>query len=232
MFIKLKKKYIIIIECIKSIIIYKMKQFFEQIKPEDPFDCKVTVGDGDRCDPTKVQNGSLIYRPARLIILDAKDLCLRNQDLYNACEDSDITVAPNLLRKQCWTPDQYARTKKVTVKEMQELIMTDIGDCICKVVFNKLPDANDMATLLQEGSQQIEDLETTDAEKHKLYKKLFERVQKGDIRIMRGYVLKIDVATGLVRFLDADLEANGERAFYMKNVLEITLRLTKYVLYR
>ena len=23
-----------------------MKQFFEQAKPEDPFDCKVTVGDG------------------------------------------------------------------------------------------------------------------------------------------------------------------------------------------
>ena len=207
-----------------------MKQFFEQIKPEDPFDCKVTVGYGERCDPTKVQNGSLIYRPARLVVLDTNDLCLRNQDLYNAGEDSDIMVGPNLLRKQCWTPDQYARTKKVTVKEMQELIMTDIGDCICKVVFNKLPDANDMATLLQEGSQQIEDLETTDAEKHKLYKKLFERVQKGDIRIMRGYVLKIDAATGLVRFLDADLEANGERAFYMKNVLELTLRLTKYVL--
>ena len=111
--------------------------------------------------------------------------------------------------------------------------MTDIGDCICKVVFNKLPNASYMATLLQEGSQQIEDLETTDAEKHKLYKKLFERVQKGDIRIMRGYVLKIDAATGLVRFLDADLEANAEkpeRAFYIKNVLELTLRLTKYVL--
>jgi hypothetical protein len=138
-----------------------------------------------------------------------------------------------LLRKQCWTPDQYARTKKVTAKEMQELITNEIGDCICKVVFNKLPDANDMADILREGSQQIEDLMTTDAEKHKLYKKLFERVQKGEIRIMRGYVLKIDVATGLVRFLDADIEANGdkpERAFYMKNVLEITLRLTKYVL--
>lgn len=210
-----------------------MKQFFEVAKPEDPFDCKVTVGDGDRCDPTKIQTGCLLYRPARLIILDANDLCLRNQDLYDAGEDSDITVAPNLLRKQCWTPDQYARTKKVTAKEMQELITNEIGDCICKVVFNKLPDANDMATLLQEGSQQIEDLMTTDAEKHKLYKKLFERVQKGEIRIMRGYVLKIDVATGLVRFLDADIEANGdkpERAFYMKNVLEITLRLTKYVL--
>jgi hypothetical protein len=203
-----------------------MKKFFEQIKPEDPFDCKVTVGENDRCDPTKIQTGSLMYRPARLVVLDAEELCLRNQDLYEAGEDADITVGQNLVRKQCWTADQYTHTKKVSAKEMHDVITSEIGDCICKVVFNKLPNANDMATMLQEGSQQIEDLTTTDAEKHKLYKKLFERVQTGDIRIIRGYVLKIDVATGLVKFLDADI---GERSFYVKNVLELTLRLTKYI---
>jgi hypothetical protein len=115
---------------------------------------------------------------------------------------------------------------------MQEIITNEIGDCICKVVFNKLPNAEEMAKLLREGSQQIEDLEATDKVKHQLYKKLYERVQKGDVRIMRGYMLKTDVATGLVRFLDADLVSNeekAERAFYMKNVLELTLRLTKYV---
>lgn len=204
-----------------------MKKFFEQIKPEDPFDCKVTVGENDRCDPTKVQNGSFLYRPARLVVLDAKDLCLRNQDLYEAGEDADITVGQNLVRKQCWTADQYTHTKKVSAKEMHDVFTSEIGDCICKVVFNKLPNASDMAELLREGSQQIEDLEATEADKHKLYKKLFERIQKGDMRIMRGYVLKIDAATGLVRFLDGD---NGERSFYLKNVLELTLRLTKYVL--
>ena len=207
-------------------------KMFEHVKPEDPFDCKVTLKDGDRCDPTKVQTGSLMYRPARLVVLSTDELCLRNQDLYEAGEDSDILVGQHLLRKQCWTPDQYTIVKKVSAIEMQELITTQIGNCICKVVFNKLPNANEMATLLQEGSQQIEDLETTDGEKHKLYKKLFERVQKGDMRIMRGYVLNIDHASGLVRFLDGDLEANGEkseRAFYLKNVLELTLRLTKYV---
>lgn len=203
-----------------------MKKFFEQIKPEDPFDCKVTVGENDRCDPTKIQTGSLMYRPARLVVLDTEELCLRNQDLYEAGEDADITVGQNLVRKQCWTADQYTHTKKVSAKEMHDVITSEIGDCICKVVFNKLPNANDMATMLQEGSQQIEDLTTTDAEKHKLYKKLFERVQTGDIRIIRGYVLKIDVATGLVKFLDADI---GERSFYVKNVLELTLRLTKYI---
>ena len=208
-------------------------KLFEHVKPEDPFDCKVTLKNGDKCDPTKVQTGSLLYRPARLVVLSAEDLCVRNQELYDAGEDSDIMVGQNLLRKQCWTPDQYTIVKKVSSKEMQELFINEVGNCICKVVFTKLPNANEMATLLQEGSQQIEDLDTTDAEKHKLYKKLFERVQKGDIRIMRGYSLKIDVSSGLVRFLDADLEANAEkpeRAFYIKNVLELTLRLTKYVL--
>jgi hypothetical protein len=210
-------------------------KLFEHVKPEDPFDCKVSVGINDRCDPTKVQAGSLLYRPARLVVLSAEDLCVRNQELYDAGEDSDIMVGQNLLRKQCWTPDQYTIVKKVSAKEMQDLFINEVGNCICKVVFTKLPNANEMATLLQEGSQQIEDLDTTDGEKHKLYKKLFERVQKGDIRIMRGYSLKIDVSSGLVRFLDADLEANAEkpeRAFYLQNVLELTLRLTKYVVHK
>ena len=210
-------------------------KLFEHVKPEDPFDCKVNVGINDRCDPTKVQTGSLLYRPARLVVISAEDLCIRNQELYDAGEDSDIMVGQNLLRKQCWTPDQYTIVKKVSSIEMQELITTQVGNCICKVVFNKLPNANEMATVLQEGSQQIEDLESTDAEKHKLYKKLFERVQKGEMRIMRGYVLNIDHASGLVRFLDGDLEANGEkaeRAFYLKNVSELTLRLTKYVVHK
>jgi hypothetical protein len=207
-------------------------KLFEHVKPEDPFDCKVSVGINDKCDPAKVQTGSLLYRPARLVVLSADNMCIRNQELYDAGEDADIMVSQNLLRKQCWTPDQYTIVKKVLPKDLQDLFTNEVGNCICKVVFTKLPNANEMATLLQEGSQQIEDLETTDAEKHKLYKKLFERVQKGDIRIMRGYILKIDVATGLVKFLDADLEANAEkpeRAFYIKNVLELTLRLTKYV---
>lgn len=210
-------------------------KIFENVKPEDPFDCKVNLKDGDRCDPTKVQTGSLMYRPARLVVLSTDELCLRNQDLYDAGEDSDILVGQHLLRKQCWTPDQYTIVKKVSAKEMQELITTQVGDCICKVVFNKLPNANEMASLIREGSQQIEDLEATDKVKHQLYKSLFERIQKGDIRIMRGYVLNIDDATGLVRFLDGDLEANAEkpeRAFYLKNVLELTLRLTKYVVHK
>jgi len=208
----------------------QINKIFEQTKPEDPFDCKVSVGTNDRCDPTKVQTGSLLYRPARLVVLETDNLTLRNQDLYDAGEDSDIMVGQNLLRKQCWTPDQYTTVQKVLAKEMQELFMNKVGDCICKAVFTKLPNANEMATLLREGTQQIEDLETTDKIKHQLYKRLFERVQKGKIRIMRGYVLNIDVATGLVQFLDADLEANGKRAFYLQNVLELTLRLTKYVL--
>jgi hypothetical protein len=207
-------------------------KIFENEKPEDPFDCKVSVGINDRCDPTKVQTGSLLYRPARLVVLDSEDLCVRNQDLYSAGEDADIAVGTNLLRKQCWTADQYSIVKKVSAKEIQEIITNEIGDCICKVVFNKLPNAEEMAKLLREGSQQIEDLEATDKVKHQLYKKLYERVQKGDVRIMRGYILNKNVETGLIRFLDADLEANAEkpeRAFYMKNVLELTLRLTKYV---
>ena len=96
-----------------------------------------------------------------------------------------------------------------------------------------MPNANEMAVFLREGSQLIETLDTTEEEKVKYYKKLFECSQKGEHRIMRGYIIKIE-DNGMVQFLDADLEAKGEvsacRSFYTKNITALTLRLVKYVM--
>jgi hypothetical protein len=208
-----------------------LQNMFDNTKSHDPLDCLVELGENDRCDPTKIKDGSLLYRPARIVVLSAEDSTMRNQDLYNDGGDSDWLVGKNLIRKQCWSPDQYTKIKRVSKSEIAEIITNEIGDCVCKMMFTKIPDANDMAVFLREGSQLIESLESTDAEKHKHYKKLFERSQRGKTRIIRGYVLKTDDA-GMIQFLDAELEASGdkaERTFYMKNVKELTLRLTKYV---
>jgi hypothetical protein len=69
---------------------------------------------------------------------------------------------------------------------------------------------------------------------------LWERSQKGEIRIMRGYIKRteggMDIQesdTGMVKIEDADLKAKGqmaERMLNLNNVLELTYELTKYVL--
>ena len=206
-----------------------MKKFFENSMPEDPLDCMVELADDERCDPTKIRDGSLLYRPSRLVVSNAKKSMVRIQELSE--DNSDWNVSQDLIAVQCWTADQYTDVKKVSKPEMEEMI-GDVRDCVCKVVFTKMPNANEMALFLREGSQLIESLETTEEEKVKFYKKLFECSQKGEYRIMRGYITKIE-ESGMVQFLDADLEAKGEvsacRSFYMKNITALTLRLVKYV---
>ena len=206
-----------------------MKKFFENSMPEDLLDCMVELADDERCDPTKIRDGSLLYRPSRLVVSNAKKSMVRIQELSE--EHSDWNVSQDLIAVQCWTADQYTDVKKVSKPEMEEII-GDVRDCVCKVVFTKMPNANEMALFLREGSQLIESLETTEEEKVKYYKKLFECSQKGEYRIMRGYITKIE-ESGMVQFLDADLEAKGEvsacRSFYMKNIVELTVRLVKYV---
>ena len=205
-----------------------MKKFFENSMPEDPLDCMVELQDDERCDPTKIRDGSLLFRPSRLVVLNTEKSLVRIQELAN---NSDWNVSQDLIAIQCWTADQYTDVKKVSKPEMEEIV-GDVRDCVCKVVFTKMPNANEMALFLREGSQLIESLETTEEEKVKFYKKLFECSQKGEYRIMRGYITKIE-DNGMVQFLDADLEAKGEvsacRSFYMKNITALTLRLVKYV---
>lgn len=209
-----------------------MKKFLENSMPEDPLDCMVELQDNERCDPTKIRDGSLLFRPSRLVVLNTEKSLVRIQELHeNNQEHSDWNVSQDLIAIQCWTADQYTDVKKVSKPEMEEIV-GDVRDCVCKVVFTKMPNANEMALFLREGSQLIESLETTEEEKVKYYKKLFECSQKGEYRIMRGYITKIE-DNGMVQFLDADLEAKGEvsacRSFYMKNIAELTVRLVKYV---
>jgi len=209
-------------------------------KPEDPFDCQVKIGKDDRCDSSKIKDGMLLDRPARLVVLDAGAGKVRNQELFERKVDSDWSLGSELFRKQCWSADHFTETKKVNKTELAHKIKTEVGDTLCKVEFTKSPDANEMAKLLSEGSKMIEGSGATEEEKHKSYKALWERVQKGEYRIMRGYIKRSDgdmdiqqTDTGMVKFVDADLQAKGEmaeRMLNLNNVTALTLRLTKYVL--
>jgi hypothetical protein len=206
-------------------------------KPEDPFDKQVKIAKSDRCDSSLIKEGMLLDRPARLVVLPNGNV--RNQDLHKAGVDSDWNLGAELIAKQCFTADHYTEIKNVNKTQMAGIVKNEIGDSLAKVVFTKAPEANAMGKLLQEGSQLIE-ANASEEEKPKLYKKLWERLQKGEPRIMRGYIKRsegamdiLETDTGMVKFVDADLVAKGEmpeRMLNLNNVTEVTFRLTKYVL--
>ncbi len=214
-------------------------KFLEIQKPEDPFDCQVKKGKDDRCDPSKIKDGMLLDRPARLVVLDASSGKVRNQELFDRKIDSDWNLGQDLIRKQCWTADLYTNVETLTKTQLASKIINDVGDSLCKVNFTKSPDSKSLAQLMMEGTKMIETSGATEEEKLKAYKSLVERVQKGEYRIMRGYIKRSDgdmdiqqTDTGMVKFVDADLLAKGEmadRMLNLNNVTELTLRGTKYV---
>ena len=76
--------------------------------------------------------------------------------------------------------------------QMAAKIKNGVGDRLFKVVFTKAPEANAMADLIRSGSELIEKSDATAEEKRKAYKALWERSQKGEIRIMRGYIKRTE----------------------------------------
>ena len=211
--------------------------------PPDPLAVEVTVRKGQRCEASALRPGSILYRYARIVVLqpgkDEDDTArVRNQDLHAEGESADWNLGSNLINQQCWSPDQYTNTVHVTMTQMAAKIRDEVGDCVCKVEFTKLPDAAAMADLLRDGSRMIEASGLSDAEKKKMYKQLHARTQHGEYRIMRGYLLRsedqqlMETETGMIRFIDADLMAEGkhcERQVNVRTIKALTLKLTKYV---
>ena len=78
-----------------------------------------------------------------------------------------------------------------------------------------------------------------EAEQNKLFKKLYEKSQKGDLRVIKGYISRsedlqaTENETGMIKFLDAELMAKGEfpeRLINLRNIVSLIFKLTKYEL--
>jgi hypothetical protein len=96
-----------------------------------------------------------------------------------------------------------------------------------------------MAQLIKECSQIIEESDGTEAVKDQMYKKLFDRTQIGDYRVMRGYIARADDQdaqeneTGMLKFIDAEAMAEGKyatRLINLRNIQALTFKLTRYEL--
>lgn len=212
-------------------------------KPIDPRDALVTLPIGDRCVFSKLSDGSLLYRPAKIVILKTGtggNITVRNQELHAAgTSGADWQLGSSLISSQCWSPDQYTMIEKITMTQMAKKLKEEVGDCICKVEFTKIPDSAEMGTLIAKGSKLIESSGYSEAEKKKLYKNLFERSLEGEYRIMRGYILRgedqqtQETETGMIKFIDADIMAEGKyamRIINLRTIEELTFKNKKYVL--
>jgi len=220
---------------------------FEEIITSDIPDhteYRVKLNPGQRCDATKLTPNSLIYRPARIVVLSTNDstnvVSVRNQDLHkDRASGADWSLDSNLVSSQCWSADQYTQIEKVTMSTLASKLKEEVGDCICKVEFYKQPEAKEMAQLIKECSQIIEESDGTEAVKDQMYKKLFDRTQIGDYRVMRGYIARADDQdaqeneTGMLKFIDAEAMAEGKyatRLINLRNIQALTFKLTRYEL--
>lgn len=208
------------------------------IEKPDHTKFKVDVPAGKRCDATKLDTNSFVYRPARIQILGNGRV--RNQDLYaENAPGADWNLGSELISSQCWSADQYTRDEKIAMMAMVSLLKEQVGDGICKVEFLKLPDIIETAKLIQDGANLIESSDLPQTEKTRMFKKLCERAQVGEYRVMRGYISRSDnqaaqeSETGMLKFIDAELMAEGKfsvRPINLRNIQALTFKLVRYEL--
>ena len=165
---------------------------------------------------------------------------MRNQELHtNGIAGSDWTLGSDLISSQCWSPDQFTGDiKKINRTEMARIIKEEVGDCICKIEFTKQPDPKEMAELIRDGSRLIEESDESEEKKTAQYKKLFDRTQYGEYREIRGYIQRSEnqeaqeTETGMLKFIDAELVAEGNkfatRLINLRSIDALTLKLTRH----
>ncbi len=209
-------------------------------RPDDPFSERVSVDEHTKTDTDSLRKGMLLCRPARLVVLEAGggQSEVRNQDIHAATPgQGDWDLADCLIARQCWNADQYTEVRRETMSTIASLLRDQVGDVICKVEFTKEPNPAEMTELLIKGTALIESLFTTPADKTRQYKRLYERTRQGEYRIMRGYILRDadmstkETDTGMIKFLDADLMAEGkfaERQINLRNIQALTFKLVRY----
>jgi hypothetical protein len=216
-------------------------QLLAHHRPEDVHECQVGVRAGQRCDASVLKPGALLYRYARIVVLETTDdsARVRNQDLHAQGQTADWQLDTKLINQQCWSPDQYTTVVPVTMTQMAANIKEEVRDSICRVEFTKQPDSAVMAELIQQGVAMLDASDLSPSEKKQRIKQLHQRTMEGDYRIMRGYLLRAadqqmqETETGMIRFIDADLMAQGkhcERQVNVRTIKALTFKLTKYVL--
>ena len=193
---------------------------------------RVILPAGDLCDFRKIKVGNVLSRNANLEILEVNDtnVKVRNQEMHKAgLEGSDWTLANLLVKRQCRTANQFSEEQQKTMTELAAIV-NNLGDSIVEIGFTKEPDLAASAKLIRDGAKLIEESGKSEAEKTKLFKKLYERSQEGEFRVIRGHPARSEnleiqgTDTGMVKFIDAELVAQDKFALRLVN-----LRKLKYV---
>lgn len=209
-------------------------------KPADPYAKQVTLARHEKTDVTHLTDGMLLCRPARIVVIEKSGgtTRVRNQDIHAVSPgQGDWDLGTSLIGSQCWNADQYTEVKQASMTSIAAILRDRVGDVICKVEFTKEPVVSEMRDVLMRGAAMIEQLFHREADKLAAYKRLYERTRTGEYRIMRGYILRdADMSTqesetGMIKFLDADLVAEGkfsERQVNLRNIRALTFKGVRY----
>lgn len=215
-------------------------------RPNDPFAERVTLQPNHKTDASKIREGMLLCRPARIVVMGKNNTGttatarVRNQDIHAASPgQGDWELGTALIETQCWNADQYTDVRHEPMTAIAAILRDRVGDVICKVEFTKEPAATKMRDLLMKGAAIIEQVyaHATPTSKAAAYKRLYERTQRGEYRIMRGYILRDadmstqETETGMIKFLDADLMAQGkyaQRQVNLRNIQALTFKGVRY----
>lgn len=235
---KTKKK--VALDPVDAVSLERLEELLADPAPVDDGDVRVQLDADDMCDETYLHPGSVLYRPARLVVIrkEPSHYVVRSVDSVR----QEWRLEASLIRKQCESPDQFGEVKQVTTAQIAHIIMEQAGDHVLKVTYTELPNLEQTAALVREVSKKIEALSFTPKKKDKLFQRLVMRVQKGDVRVLRGYVARGDWVqesdTGIIKFLDADVMAAADatasgdvaqRALNVRTILSVNLKNVKYV---
>ena len=193
---------------------FKLFEKLISIEKINPYDNHVNLSNGQKCDPSKLTQNSVLYKPAKTYILSGNPTFLDNNfDIFN-------TIA-----KTCWSSNQFTDVVIVPLTTIAHKIKKELGECICSVEFfdppnlNEMTNLNDIANLnaiinfsetnltassdsdeipnltifdltkniLKKGIELIEKSDVSETIKKGMLKKLADRTSMGKYRVLNGY---------------------------------------------
>lgn len=205
----------------------------------------VNLSSDQRCDVSKIYHcdseavprcsqaaplDDLIYGP-----VGENEICTTLEKYKNNNPDYD----PNYVSNNFWTPYQYTKIEKINiiplVSKLKEIKENNI---ICNIEYYEDSEPSDIAYLMEKGTGLIEKSGKYRNEKEYMYKKLFDRMDKGRFARRNGFVRKGDqtrdkLKNGILMFYDAyysDLDKLSVNRIKIRKIKAITYKLTRYEL--
>ena len=174
---------------------------------------QVSLETDAKCAPEHLKAGDVLSRMNYITVVSV------NRDTFTVRDTTGFEwdIGRTVLQKQAYTSNQYTKVEKVTRVELARLLEQDIRDSVFSCCFNKMPNADEQDTML----------ENADLSSGAKRKRIAKDLQVGPERIMHAYA---EDTHELGRLPVFDIEANGHRLIDLRTLKWLTFRNTRYEL--